>query len=198
MTVAIDVVFVLVLCLMFFLGYRKGFLHKAWWLLVAAVVVLAGFFFTPSVKDALMQNTGIYNWLFNMYSSVMGDGSIANFDVASVAGITLEILIWIGFWIVIAILMAILKLILKSLVKYSFFNVIDKIFGGVYSVVICFAVLMLVGVICGTFVNFSPVQSAYSACSETYIFKYIFGANPFQGFVNEKFPLGTWIGNLFQ
>ncbi len=198
MSVAIDVIFVLFMAFMFFLGYRKGFLTKAWWLLDLAVIVLVGFFLTPTIKDALQNNTGLYNWLDSTFRSWMGDGSVANYNAAEVAGLVLEIIIWLGLGIIVCILMAILKAVLKSLTKYKFFGIIDKILGGVYALVIWLAVLMVLGVLIGTCTNFEPIKKAYDACGETYIFKYIFGANPFQEFVNSKIPIGTWIGNLIQ
>ncbi len=198
MAIAIDVIFILFMALMFFFGYRKGFLHKAWWLLDVALIVLFGLFLTPTIRDALQNNTGIYNWLNNAFVSMMGDGSVANFDAASLAGLVLDIIIWVVLGIIVIIVMAIFKAVLRRLTKYAFFGIIDRILGGVYSIVIWLAVLMVIGVIAGTFTNFEPVRKAYDLCAETYVFRYIFGANPFQAFVNEKFPLGTWIGGLFQ
>ncbi len=196
MSIAIDVIFVLFMALMFFFGYRKGFLHKAWWLLDIAVIVLLGFFLTPTIKEALQSGTGIYTGLENAFKSMMGDGSVANYDASALAGLALEVIIWVALGILVIILMAILKCVLKSLTKYAFFGIINKILGGIYSLVIWFAVLMVLGVLAGTFTNFAPIKTAYDTCGETYIFKYIFGANPFQDFVNGKLPLGTWIGNL--
>ena len=36
---------------MFFFGYRKGFLTKAWWLLDIGLIVVFGLFLTPSIKQ---------------------------------------------------------------------------------------------------------------------------------------------------
>lgn len=135
MSIAIDVIFVLFMALMFFFGYRKGFLHKAWWLLDIAVIVLLGFFLTPTIKEALQSGTGIYTGLENAFKSMMGDGSVANYDASALAELALEVIIWVVLGILVIILMAILKCVLKSLTKYAFFGIINKILGGIYSLV---------------------------------------------------------------
>ncbi len=198
MAIVIDVVFVLLMALIFFFGFRKGFLTKGWWLLDLGLIVLFGIFVSPSIKQALAENTSILTKLESAFESLIGSGKIINMDAAGFASFVLYLIIWVVLGIIIIILMAILKHFLRKLNKYKPCNLIDKIFGGIYSVVIALIVFLAVGVVLGTFTNFSPIQKAYDLCGDSYVFKYIFGENPFQNFVNEKFPLGTWVGNVFK
>ena len=55
---------------------------------------------------------------------------------------------------------------------------------------------MILGALAGTFVNFEPMKNAAEFCNQTYLFKYIFGSNPFQPFADQYVPLGTWIAGL--
>lgn len=73
----------------------------------------------------------------------------------------------------------------------------DGILGGIYLVVITFAVLMVLGLLVGTFTNYSAIAKAHDFCADSYVFRYIFGANPFESFAAEHFPLGTWVAKLF-
>lgn len=196
MKIAIDVIFVLFLALMFYFGYKGGFLKKAWWLIDVALIVLLGFFLSPTIKQAFVDHTGVYTSLESAFRSLIGDGTFINLDAAETASLVLNIIIWIALGIIIIILMAILKHLLKKLRKYPCFGVIDGVLGGIYGVVITFAIFMLIGVIVGTFTVFAPISKAYEFCGDTYIFKYVFGGNPLQTFVNNHVPLGTWIKNL--
>lgn len=198
MNIAIDVFFVLFLALMFFIGYKKGFLNKAWWLIDVALIVVIGLAVVPTVHRALSENTSLVGKLENLFTSLIGNATIAKLDAAGLASLVTDILIWIVLAIVIIILMAIVKHILKKLRNYSFFKVVDGILGGLYGVIISVAVLMAIGVIVETFTCFAPVQSAHDICSETYVFKYIFGANPFGEYANAHFPVGSWIRSLLQ
>lgn len=196
MNIVIDVLFVLFMALMFYLGYRKGFLTKAWWLIDIALIVAVGLILAPTVSSALAENTGLLTSLESAFSSLLGDGSFIDLDAAQTADLVLNIIVWIALGILIIILMAILKAVLKSLRKYAAFKIVDGIFGGLYSVVISLAVLIVIGALAGTFTDFSPMKSAYDFCGETYIFRYVFGANPFDQFLSEHFPLGSWIYGL--
>ena len=49
-----------------------------------------------------------------------------------------------------------------------------------------------------TGVHFAPVSSAYDLCGQTHLFRYVFGANPFQETINAHFPLGSWIYEALQ
>lgn len=196
MSIAIDVFFVLFLALMFFIGYKKGFLKKAWWLIDVVLIVVIGLAAVPTVHRAISENTGLIGKLEGAFSSLLGNVTIAKLDAAGLAGLVTDIVIWIVLAIVVIIVMAILKHILKKLRNYSFFRVVDGILGGVYGVIITVAVLMAIGTIAETFTCFAPVQSAHDICSESYVFKYIFGANPFGEYANAHFPVGSWIRNL--
>ena len=92
--------------------------------------------------------------------------------------------------------MAIIKAVLRRINKMKFFNFIDKILGGIYDVAFALAILMILGALAGTFVNFEPMKNAAEFCNQTYLFKYIFGSNPFQSFADQYVPLGTWIAGL--
>ena len=59
MSIIIDIVFVLFLVLVFYLGYRKGFLTKAWWLVDLALIAIVGFLLSPTIFNAIKNNTGI-------------------------------------------------------------------------------------------------------------------------------------------
>ena len=195
MSIAIDVFFVLFLALMVFIGYRRGFLNKAWWLIDIALIVLIGMAAVPTLHRSLAENTGVLGKLEGVFSSLIGDG-IAKLDAADAAGLALDVLIWIVLAVIIIILMAILKHVLKKLRSLAFFKVLDGILGGVYGAVITVAVLMALGAVAETFLCFSPVQSAHDLCAQTYLFKYVFGANPFGEYIGEYLPLGSWIQGL--
>lgn len=198
MSIVIDVIFVLFLALMFFLGYRKGFLNKAWWLVDIALVAGLCILLLPTLNNSLT-NAGLLAKLESLFASVVGENSPVKLDAAEAASVVQTVIICIGLGIIVIIVMAIVKVLLKGLRKFVVFKIIDGVLGGVYSIVITVAVLMVIGVLVGTFVPyFGPVSSASDVCSECFLFKYIFGANPFQEFVNGKFPLGSWVAQLFK
>ena len=192
MYIAIDVVFILFLALMFFFGYRRGFLTKAWWLLDIGLIVVFGLFLTPSIKQGI--GPSLTPALEGAFASLQESG--LNVDPASVADVVTSVIIWVGIGILVIIVMALVKLLFRRISKMKFFNIVDKILGGVYGVAISFAVLMVLGALAGTFVNFAPMQSAADFCNATYVFKYIFGSNPLQPFANEYLPLGAWIAKI--
>ena len=193
MNIVIDVIFVLFLALMFFFGFRKGFLTKAWWLLDIGLIVIFGIFLTPSIKAAL--DGSLTPALENAFTSMV-ESSGMNLDPAEFAGIVTSVIIWIGIAIIVIIIMAIIKAVLRRVSKIKFFGFIDKLLGGIYAVAISLAVLVALGALAGTFVNFEVMKNAADFCSETYIFKYVFGANPFQTYADQYIPLGTWIAGL--
>ena len=193
MNFVIDVIFVLFLALMFFFGFRKGFLTKAWWLLDIGLIVIFGIFLTPSIKAAL--DGSLTPALENAFTSMV-ESSGMNLDPAEFAGIVTSVIIWIGIAIIVIIVMAIIKAVLRRVNKIKFFGFIDKLLGGVYAVAISLAVLVVLGALAGTFVNFDVMKNAADFCSQTYIFKYVFGANPFQQYADQYVPLGTWIAGL--
>lgn len=193
MNIVIDVIFVLFLALMFFFGFRKGFLTKAWWLLDIGLIVIFGIFLTPSIKAAL--DGSLTPALENAFTSMV-ESSGMNLDPAEFAGIVTSVIIWIGIAIIVIIIMAIIKAVLRRVSKIKFFGFIDKLLGGIYAVAISLAVLVALGALAGTFVNFEVMKNAADFCSETYIFKYVFGANPFQTYADQYIPLGTWIAGI--
>ena len=193
MNIVIDVIFVLFLALMFFFGFRKGFLTKAWWLLDIGLIVIFGIFLTPSIKAAL--DGSLTPALENAFTSMV-ESSGMNLYPAEFAGIVTSVIIWIGIAIIVIIVMAIIKAVLRRVNKIKFFGFIDKLLGGVYAVAISLAVLVVLGALAGTFVNFDVMKNAADFCSQTYIFKYVFGANPFQQYADQYVPLGTWIAGL--
>ena len=193
MNIVIDVIFVLFLALMFFFGFRKGFLTKAWWLLDIGLIVIFGIFLTPSIKAAL--DGSLTPALENAFTSMV-ESSGMNLDPAEFAGIVTSVIIWIGIGIIVIIVMAIIKAVLRRVNKIKCFGFIDKLLGGVYAVAISLAVLVVLGALAGTFVNFDVMKNAADFCSQTYIFKYVFGANPFQQYADQYVPLGTWIAGL--
>lgn len=193
MNIVIDVIFVLFLALMFFFGFRKGFLTKAWWLLDIGLIVIFGIFLTPSIKAAL--DGSLTPALENAFTSMV-ESSGMNLAPAEFAGIVTSVIIWTGIAIIVIIVMAIIKAVLRRVNKIKFFGFIDKLLGGVYAVAISLAVLVVLGALAGTFVNFDVMKNAADFCSQTYIFKYVFGANPFQQYADQYVPLGTWIAGL--
>lgn len=193
MNILIDVIFVLFVLLMFFLGYRKGFLTKAWWLIDLGLIVVCGIFIAPSIL-APLKKTSMYAGLESNLSSLAGRLNIE--DASSLADLIFNICIWLALAIVIIIVMAIFKSLLRKLTNYKAFSVIDKVLGGVYSAVIVTAFLIALGAVAGTFVQFAPVASASEMCSETYIFRYVFGANPFQPQADKYLDLGGLIYKL--
>ena len=193
MNIVIDVVFVLFMALMFYFGFRRGFLTKAWWLLDIGLIVVFGVFLTPSIQEAI--GPSLTPALENAFASLAESG--LSIDPASFADIVTSVIIWVGLGIIVIIVMAILKLFLRKLNNLKFFNFIDKVLGGLYGVAICLAVIMALGALAGTFVNFEPMKNAAEFCNQTYLFKYVFGSNPFQSYADQYVPLGTWIAGLF-
>lgn len=192
MNIVIDVIFVLFLALMFLFGFRRGFLTKAWWLLDIGLIVVFGLFLTPSIKQGI--GPSLTPALEGAFASLKDSG--LNIDPASVADIVTSVIIWVGIGILVIIVMAIIKAVLRRINRMKFFNFIDKILGGIYDVAFALAVLMILGALAGTFVNFDAMKSAADFCNQTYLFKYVFGSNPFQSFADQYVPLGTWIAGL--
>ena len=192
MYIVVDVLFGLFLALMFFVGFRRGFLTKAWWLLDIGLIVVFGLFLTPSIKQGI--GPSLTPALEGMFNSLKENG--LNIDPASLASVVTSIIIWVGIGIIVIIVMAIIKAVLRRINKMKFFNFIDKILGGIYDVAFALAILMILGALAGTFVNFEPMKNAAEFCNQTYLFKYIFGSNPFQSFADQYVPLGTWIAGL--
>ncbi len=190
MNIAIDVIFVLLGLLVFYLGYRKGFLTKAWWLVDLAVITIVGGLLAPTIFDAIKTKTNWYTALVEKLASVEGK---LNIQAESLAETIIVAGIWIALGIVVTIILAIFKALLRKLVRYSVVSVIDKILGGVYSVVLFVAVLMVLGALVGTLDVFEPIRKASETCSECYVFRYIFGANPLQTYADKYVPLGEWI-----
>ena len=190
MSIIVDIVLIIFLALMFLWGYKKGFLDRAWWLVDIALIVALGLLLVPTVSDALTVHTGLYGALKNALS-VMEE------EAERKAALIVDIIVWVGIGIIVIILMAILKAVLKKLRQYAFFKIVDGILGGIYLVVITFAVLMVLGLLVGTFTNYSAIAKAHDFCADSYVFRYIFGANPFESFAAEHFPLGTWVAKLF-
>ncbi len=177
---------------MFFFGFRRGFLTKAWWLLDIGLIVVFGLFLTPSIQEGI--GPSLTPALEGMFNSLKENG--LNIDPASLASVVTSIIIWVGIGIIVIIVMAIIKAVLRRINKMKFFNFIDKILGGIYDVAFALAILMILGALAGTFVNFEPMKNAAEFCNQTYLFKYIFGSNPFQSFADQYVPLGTWIAGL--
>ena len=192
MNIVIDVVFVLFMALMFFFGYRRGFLTKAWWLLDIGLIVVFGLFLTPSIQEGI--GPSLSPALEGVFNSWKENG--LNVDPASLASVVTSIIIWIGIGIIVIIVMAIVKALLRKLKRTKVFDIIDKILGGVYGLAISLAIIMVIGALAGTFVNMDPMKNAADFCNTTYVFKYIFGSNPFQPFADQYLPLGTWIAGL--
>ena len=192
MNIVIDVIFVLFLALMFLFGFRRGFLTKAWWLLDIGLIVVFGLFLTPSIKQWI--GPSLTPALEGAFASMAESG--LNVDAAGLADIITSVIIWVGIGILVIIVMAIIKAVLRRINRMKFFNFIDKILGGIYDVAFALAVLMILGALAGTFVNFDAMKSAADFCNQTYLFKYVFGSNPFQSFADQYVPLGTWIAGL--
>ena len=92
--------------------------------------------------------------------------------------------------------MLIVKFLMKKLITLKVFEIIDKILGGVYSVAVMTLILLVIGGVLGTFVNFAPIQSLSDTLSQTYMAKYLFGENLLQGFFDKYLPFGTWIAGI--
>lgn len=190
--IIIDIIFVLFLALMFFFGFRRGFLTKAWWLIDIGLIVVFGIFLTPSIKAGI--GPSLTPALEKAFTKLQSTGM--KIDPASLADIATSVIIWIGIGIIVIIVMALVKLALRSVNKMKFFNFIDKLLGGIYGVAISLAVLLVLGALAGTFVNFEVMKNAADLCQDTYLFKYIFGSNPLQPFADQYVPLGTWIAQI--
>lgn len=197
MNIVIDIVFVLFLLLMAFVGYKKGFLDRAWWVIDIVLIVFLGMNFVPKIAQAL-SGTGLAASIENAIAGAVSGGSLFGKTAAELAALALDIIAWAGLAVAVLIVMAIFKAILKCVCKVQGFRVLDGILGAVYGIVMTLVILLVLGALAGTFTQFAPVSSAYDLCSQTALFKYVFGANPFQETVNSYFPLGTWIYGAFQ
>ena len=91
-----------------------------------------------------------------------------------------------------------MKFILKKLITLKFFEILDKILGGVYQIAVVTLILLLIGGVLGTFVNFAPIQKLADMFSTSSMAKYIFGHNPLQGIFDKYIPFGTWIAGLIK
>lgn len=196
MNIVIDIVFVLFVLLMAFVGYKKGFLDRAWWVIDIVLIVFLGMNFVPKISQAL-SGTGFAVSIENAIAGAVSGGLFGK-TPAELASLALDIIAWAGLAVAVLIVMAIFKAILKSLRKVLGFRVLDGILGSLYGIVMCLVILLVLGALAGTFTQFAPVSSAYDLCSQTTLFKYVFGANPFQETINAHFPLGTWIYGALQ
>ena len=133
MSIIIDIVFVLFLVLVFYLGYRKGFLTKAWWLVDLALIAIVGFLLSSTIFNAIKNNTGWYTGLADSLASFEDN---LNIQAEEIAEFIIRLGIWIVLGIAVIIVMAIVKWLLRKLSCYKAFEIIDKILGGVYSVLI--------------------------------------------------------------
>lgn len=194
MGVIIDVALCLVAILFFFLGYRKGFLKKAWWLVDIVVSILLFMALSPSVLNWITENTTWREGLINAFSSL--SETIPQLDAATIADFILKAGICIALELIVIIVMLIVKFILKKLITIKFFEILDKLFGGIYSVVVFILVLLVLGGVLGTFVEFAPVQKLNDVFVTSSMAKYLFGQNPLQAVFDKYFPLGVWIKNL--
>ncbi len=194
MYIVIDVVFVLFVALMFFFGFRKGFMTKAWWLVDLALIVVLGILVAPTVL-AGMQGTALYASVLNKFTAWQTSGTLTISNPETITNVIFSIAIWILLALAVVIVMAILKAVFRGLYKYRAFRFIDKLFGGIYSAAFTVALLFAIGAVVGTFVDFQPIAKAADFCSHTYVFKYIFGENPLQGRMEESFNIGGWIYN---
>ena len=182
MSIIIDVILCLLAVLVFFLGYRKGFLQKAWWLVDLVVIILLFMMLSPTILKWIEANTAWKNSLVDWIGSFTG--SVPQIQPESVAYFILKAGICLALGIVVVIIMLIVKFLLKKLITLKVFEIIDKSLGGVYSVAVM------------TFVNFAPIQSLSDTFSQTYMAKYLFGENLLQGFFDKYLPFGTWIAGI--
>ena len=194
MSIIIDVILCLLAVLVFFLGYRKGFLQKAWWLVDLVVIILLFMMLSPTILKWIEANTAWKNSLVDWIGSFTG--SVPQIQPESVAYFILKAGICLALGIVVVIIMLIVKFLLKKLITLKVFEIIDKILGGVYSVAVMTLILLVIGGVLGTFVNFAPIQSLSDTFSQTYMTKYLFGENLLQGFFDKYLPFGTWIAGI--
>lgn len=195
MGILIDIVLCLIAVLFFFLGYRKGFLRKAWWLVDLVVIILLFIMLSPSILKWIEGNTGWKTFLVNRFTSL--SEKISQINPESLADFILKAGICLCLGIIVIVVMLIIKLLLKKLIGLKFFEIVDKIMGGIYNVGVILLILLIIGGVLGTFVNFAPIRKASDFFTDTYMAKYIFGDNLLQGFFDKYFPLGTWIAKLF-
>ena len=195
MNIVIDVVFVLFVALMFFFGYRKGFLTKAWWLVDLALIVVLGLLLTPTILSAL-RGTAMYTGLLNKFTALHDSGSLSVSSPSNLTDIMFGAAIWILLAIAVVIVMAIFKAVFRSISKYRFFRFLDKLFGGIYAAAITVAFLFAIGAVVSTFNEFATIQKALDYCSDTYVFKYIFGENPLLAKLESVFDIGGKIYGL--
>lgn len=192
MFVIADILFLAFVALTTFLGVRRGFLTKGWWLLDLGLIVAFALLFTPSVLQEAAE-TSLYASLLNKISPIAQRLKLnAETVVRALFGTAFCILLSIA----VIVVMAILKGVLRIFLRYKWFRILDKVFGGIYSAVITVAILMALGALAGTFVCFAPVAKAHDFCSDCFVFGYVFGKNPFQAQMEASFNLGQWIFDL--
>lgn len=194
MGIVIDIALCLIAILFFFLGFRKGFLKKAWWIVDIVVSVLLFMLISPSILKWITEKNTWRTGLINALSSIAE--SIPQLNPETVADFILKAGICLALGIIVVIVMLFVKFILKKLITIKFFEILDKLFGGIYSVVVFMLILMVIGGILGTFVTFAPIQKLSDFFATSSMAKYIFGQNPLQGIFDKYIPLGVWIKNL--
>lgn len=194
MQIVIDIVLCVLAVLFFFVGYHKGFLKKAWWLVDLAVIVLLFTLLSPTILKVITEKTDIRTTLINTFGGI--SESIPQLSAEAITDFILNVGICLVLGVAVIIVMAILKLIIKLFIKISFFRFIDKILGGVFVVVLFIVILLVIGALFGTFTTFAPIKSVVDMFSESAMGKFFVGSNPLQGIVDKYVPLGTWIAGL--
>ena len=195
MSIVIDIAFCLIAVLFFYLGYRKGFFFFFWWIIDLALIVVMFVLLSPSIMKWIEGSTGWKTSLSDKIAAMTANLPV-EINAESVANFILKTGICVVLAIAIISVMAIIKFFLKKLITLKVFGVIDRILGGFYSVIVMFVILLLVGGILGTLINFVPIQKAHDLFAKSYMAKYVFGENLLQNFFNQYLPLGTWIGKL--
>lgn len=196
MGIVFDIALCLLAVLFFFLGFRKGFLKKAWWLIDLVVVVLLFLLLSPSILKWITEKT---SWRSGLVEAI---GSLAEkvpqINPETVTDFILKAGICLALGIIVVVVMIFVKFILKKLITLKFFEILDKILGGVYQIAVVTLILLLIGGVLGTFVNFAPIQKLADMFSTSSMAKYIFGHNPLQGIFDKYIPFGTWIAGLIK
>ena len=174
MYIIIDVVFCLLAVLFFYLGFRKGFLKEVGWLVNIAVIVLLFAILSPSVCKWLLTGTDLRSALVSAFEG------IPQINAEWLA----ECIIKLGACIVLAIIeivvIRILRHFIRKLVQLKAVKIIDKMLGGLFSLVVAIAILMVIGGILGVFIDSAPFSKLADLFTKTSLAKYIYGCNPLQ------------------
>lgn len=146
----LDIVFVFILLIFGFNGFRKGFLHTIVSLLGWILAIVLAFFSTPYVKNFLLSYTDLYNEIIPKSPIAMDvPKGLESFFFQTISEIIFNIVIFFLIFILLKLTIWFLLHFLTKKDKHSLTGVVDGTFGfifglfkGFLSVFVIIAVIM--------------------------------------------------------